>query len=307
MEIIFYCGVGETSWNGKPVTPGNYACISPVYGNKVGKRKENSIKVPKETLIIQDSGAFSDGPEDRLPVEVAAARQITHAYKYKYTNQITHVASYDLLIDERWKNGQRFKERWSEDLAEYAVIETINNAIWLSEHRDIIPNKPGLVLSAQGVTPKQYVSCAEKIIPLLSTNDIFGFGGWCITGKMKIRMMPLLAETMQMVFPKLHNSGIKRVHIWGVMLAEALAQIGYWCSKYNIKLSTDSVGPSTRPAFGSWGYADWRNKDYTQPPTNTRGEHRIQHVAASIQWLNSFDIHKYLNPAYSEYLKDIHI
>lgn len=301
MEITFYCGVGETKWNGVPVTPGKHACISPVYGRTTATRKENRIVIPQECLVIQDSGAFSDGPDNRLDVKTAIARQIVHANKYNYTNQITHVASYDLLIDERWKNGQRFKERWDEKTSKKAVQETVNNAAWLSENRHIIPNNPNLVLSAQGVSPSQYLDCTKRILPYMQEGDIFGLGGWCITGKMKRRMMPVLSQTMRLIFPVLHTAGVQWVHVWGVLLAEALAQIGYWCEKYSIKFSTDSAGPSIRPAFGHWGYADWKDATYRRKPSQQRGEDRVKHVAAVKDWLTDFDIDKYANPEYLIY------
>lgn len=303
MDIKFYCGVGETSWNTCPVTPGPYTCISPVYGNTHHTRKENRIALPNNTAVIQDSGAFSDGIDNRLSVEVASARQIMHAHKYNYAHQITHVASYDLLIDERWKEGVRYKERWTEDIATTAVQETVDNAKWLSNNRHIIPHAPHLVLSAQGVTPNQYLSCTQQIIPYLQKGDIFGLGGWCITGKRKAKMMPILSKTMQLIFPVLHEANVTWVHVWGVLLAEALAQIGFWCNKYNIIFSTDSVGPSTRPAFGKWGYADWINPTYKRKNGKQRGIDRIHHVQKTREWLSEFKLETYLNPKYASFLK----
>lgn len=296
MEIVFYCGIGEKKWNHHPVDPGPYACISPVIGQTEKSHKENSVYVPRDVKVIQDSGAFSDGPNFRVSPEKALERQILHSEKYGYKDQITHLASYDLLIDERWLNGRRFKERWSEDEAETAVKETVDNAVWLSNHRQL-----NLILSAQGTSPQQYKRCAEQIIPLLQDGDIFGFGGWCITGKMRRRMMPLYAETMSLVFPLLGKYNIKRAHLWGVLLAEALAETAYWAYLYDVQISTDSVGPSVRPAFGSWGYADWRDSSYKQPPTSIRGLERARHVKQVRQWLSDFDIDKYLNPMYDVY------
>lgn len=272
-----------------------------MYGSTEKSRKENRVYVPEGTQVLQDSGAFSDGPVHRLTAQQAIDRQIAHAKKYGYWDKVIYVASYDLLIDERWQGGQRFKERWNEQDADFAINETIANAVFLSNNRQQVNGK-ALVLTAQGVSSDQYLQCAKSIIPLIQEQDMFGFGGFCITGKMRRKMMPVFADTVKKVMPEIAGAGIKKVHLWGVMLDEALAQIGYWCTKFNIELSTDSVGPSVKPALGSWGYSDWRNKTYRQPPTAIRGIERAKHVQAVTSWLDTFDINKYLHPLYSSYL-----
>lgn len=291
MEIKLYCGVGEMQWNHHPTGPGSFACISPVCGSTAKTQKENRVRIPKETKVMQDCGAFNDGPSLRLTPEKALERQLNHAKKYNYIDQITHIASYDLLIDERW-NGID---------SSVAVRETVDNAKWLHEHRDLLPEKVNCVLTAQGTTPQEYKECAEQIVPLLQEEDVFGFGGWCSTGKMRRKRMPLLAETMSLVFPVLHKYKIKRVHVWGVILAEALAEMSYWCDLFGIELSTDSVGPSIYPAFGKWGYADWIDKSYVRPDPAIRGLERAKHVQAVRDWLGNFEYEKYLHPLYAEY------
>ena len=96
--ILFYCGVNETTWNKHQVAPGALACVSPVYG--ASKRTKTENRIPTDLLtehIIQDSGAFCDGPEDRLSFAQAMHRQVVHALKYKYERKIEAVATYDLL------------------------------------------------------------------------------------------------------------------------------------------------------------------------------------------------------------------
>lgn len=281
--IRFYCGIGERQWNHHPVAPGSYACVSPVYGNSVESRQENRVAIPDGTLVIQDSGAFSDGPGQRLSYEAALDRQIAHAEKYGYAQHITHRASYDLLIDEKWQDGRRYKSRWTEQDAEVAINRTVNAARYLS-----LKTGPARILSAQGVSARQYLSCAEQIVPLLSNGDVFGLGGWCITGKLPSQMLPVFRETMQLVIPFLGKEGVKRVHIWGVCYAKALGELLYLCDEYGITLSTDSMGPSIRPARGRWGYASWTNPHYRIPPVEIRGLHRAQHVQLTREWLADF-------------------
>src|SRR5258708_3489297 len=87
--IRFYCGVSEQVWNHHPVAPGAYACISPVSGRHEDtpeSRRVNYVRIPPGTAVIQDSGAFSDGPRQRLSVEEALERQIAHAERFGYAS-----------------------------------------------------------------------------------------------------------------------------------------------------------------------------------------------------------------------------
>lgn len=298
VQIGFYCGVNEKDWNHQPVMPGPLACIAPVYGRTEKTRTINRIRVPENTRVIQDSGAFSDGPNFRLSFAQALLRQIKHARQFGYINQVSHVASYDLLIDERWEDGARFKERWAEDTATLAIKETVAAAQWIAQRRRIIerkyPSLEGLILSAQGVTPEQYLQCAESIFGLFQTGDILGLGGWCITGKMPAKMLPVLSETMQKVIPAAAKAGITRAHIWGVIYPPALAWTGSICERHGINLSTDSAGPTMNPVFGEWGYGEWRDRTYQRQPVAYRGLHRIKHVRMTRRWLANFPAERHL-------------
>src|SRR5438552_1185697 len=234
--ILFYCGVNEHQWNHHPVVPGPLACIAPVYGKTVQTKVTNGVTVPPDTEIIQDSGAFCDSFDQRLSFEAALERQIHHAETYHYAAQISHRASYDLLIDEKWEGGVRHKARWSEQDAEIAVEKTIQAAAYLTHHRQGVK----AVLSAQGVSASQYLRCTQQIVPLMETGDVFGLGGWCITGKLPVQMMPVFREVITLVIPFLGREGVKRVHIWGVCYAKALGELLWACDQYGIVLSTDS-------------------------------------------------------------------
>ncbi len=282
--ISLYCGINEQRWNHHPVAPGPLACIAPVYGKTLQTKTCNRVCVPADTSIIQDSGAFSDGIGQRLSVEKALERQLDHAEHYHYAAQVTHRASYDLLIDEKWEGGVRYKARWSEQDAEDAVMTTVDAAAYLASHRYGVK----AILSAQGVSARQYLRCAEQIVPLMEQGDIFGLGGWCITGKLPAQIMPVFRETMSVVIPFLGHEGVKRVHIWGVCYAKALGELLWLCDEHAIALSTDSSGPSVRPAMGEWGYAEWRNPLYIRPSVDVRGLERARHVEATRQWLRSF-------------------
>jgi hypothetical protein len=282
--IELYCGVSESVWNHHPVAPGKLACISPVYGKSVETKTRSSVKVPSDTLVLQDSGAFSDSLDQRLSFGAALDRQHAHAARYGYAAQVTARASYDVLVDEWWKAGVRSKSRWTEVDAEDAIETTVKAATFLAQHRE----KTKLVLSAQGVTAHQYLRCAQRIVPLLAPGDIFGLGGWCVTGKFPKQMMPVFQETMRLVIPYLGREGVKLVHIWGCTYARALGELLWLCDEWGIAISTDSAGPSFKPAMGEWGYAEWRDPTYRQPPVETRGLERARHVQATREWLSNF-------------------
>ncbi len=317
-DIRFYCGVSEGSWNYYPPTPGPLACVSPVYGNTTQRKRASTPCIPAGTHVLQDSGAFSDGPGTRLTFEQVLRRQETHAKRYGYADQIAARASYDLLIDEMWSEDEaiggifrRHKRRWTEAAAEEAVGETVQAARFLAApvHRNGIP----CVLSAQGVSPAQYLRCVQQIVPLLQDGDWLGLGGWCVVGKFPAQMLPLFRETMALVIPFLGREGIGRVHLWGVIFAPALADLLWLCSQYQIVLSTDSIGPAVRPALGRWGYADWCDWSYQSAPSlppereweaapspvrtadgqslmlpRVRGLHRAEHVRQVRAWLARF-------------------
>jgi hypothetical protein len=294
MSIRFYCGINEKVWNYYPVSPGKYACVSPVMGAATRKIKVNPVFVPEGVEVIQDSGAFCDSLATRLSFEGALNRQILHAKRFNYSHLITHRASYDLLVDEKWNDqGERSKIRWEADEAEYAVDETIKAADYLSKHRLGL----GLVLSAQGVTRNQYMRCAEEVVPMMDLDkDIFGFGGWCIIGRKKASLFKDFVEIVSDVVPYLSENGVKKIHIWGVLYSKPLGALLWICDKYNIELSTDSSGPQKRPVFGQWGFADWKDATYQRPPTSTRGQERARHVQAVISWLDDFRSTQYYVP-----------
>lgn len=281
-DLTLYTGVGDLEWAGHfPVTPGLYACISPVYGRTEQSRSEVKVRVPSYTKVIQDSGAFSDSFYKRLCFSEALDRQLEHSEKWGYN--VESVASYDLLIDEKWEGGKRYKSRWAIDEAEGAVKETIEAARFIS--KTPIPSK---VLSAQGVSFEQYMRCSAEILEVFNTDkDIFGLGGWCIAGMRSTFIKPYFNAIMIELIPFLTENKVKKVHIWGVMDTRFLAPLLYLCDKAEIRLSTDSSGPALRPVkFGHWGYKEWTNKHYKVPENRfVAGLHQALHVEWTRDWL----------------------
>jgi len=325
--IRFYCGVGERAYNHHPVSTGPYACVSPVCGTL--KKKTNQVALPQGVRVIQDSGAFNDAcllfrgqerhtclmRQQRLSLKDALKRQDTHAERFGYGPQLEARASYDVLIDETWSEEagelMRTKRRWSEADAAWAVEETVAAAAYLNAHR----NGRACVMSAQGVSVQQYLRCAERILPAMRDGDLFGLGGFCILGRMP-SLLPAFYDIIGRLVPFLGREGVKRVHIWGVCYAPALGPLLYLCDAHGIQLSTDSMGPSTRPVkkdpktgYAVWGYASWRSNTYEVPPvmesckvtdqqgrkaptcspqTRCRGLERARHIALAGDWLAHF-------------------
>lgn len=313
-DILFYCGLNEHTWNHHPMRPGPRVCIAPVYGRTVGTKTVTRVTVPDEVqAVLVDSAAFSDRLDDRLSFEEAKNRQIAHAYQFKYARRVSHLASYDLLIDEKWQDGERSKQRWSREEAERAVRETVAAARYLAHQRRALwgafGHRIGLVLSAQGVEVEQYVRCARQMVPLLEEEDIFGLGGWCITGLLPGVILPSFREIMAELIPYLGSQGVKRVHVWGVIFPEALAYLLALCDRSAMQLSTDSSGPCRYPILGQWGYGSWRQNSYKTPPilasckavdsdghkvptclpdARCRGLERCRHVQLTGDWLAHF-------------------
>lgn len=304
--VRFYTGLGgEKTWNHRPIAPGPYACISPVRNKKItlddgtviNRAQNNYIgSFSKDIRIIQDSGAFTDPWDQRKTYADALDRQERHAIAYGYADQIEARATYDLLIDEVWIDGNRFKRRWSSQDAEAAVDTTVAAARFLHQNRNGVP----LVVSAQGVDAEQYLRCTQRLMPFIQEGDLFGLGGWCIIGKMPKVMMPVFRETISIVIPFLAKEGVKRVHIWGVIYPHALGNLLWQCDQHGIEVSTDSVGPTLAPTRGEWGYGKvkeggwWRK--IQKPPLEIIGLERARHVAETRAWLDNLSETAYYKP-----------
>lgn len=331
-DIQFYCGINARSWAHHPVAAGPLACVAPMYGGRKDTKQVNTITVSSEVkAVLVDSAAFSDKTDERLSFQEALHRQIAHAYRFGYVDRVSHIASYDLLIDEKWQDGERSKIRWSVEEAQEAVQETVAAAHYLAAERKflrgVFGRSVGLALSAQGVEVGQYMHCAEQIVPLMEEQDIFGLGGWCITGLLPDAILPSFYEIMAEVIPYLGKQQVKRVHVWGVIFPEALGYLLYLCDLAGIQLSTDSSGPSRYPTLGQWGYGSWRDPRYKKPSvlasckvvdehgrksptclpgTFCQGLERARHVQLTREWLAHFRerepalYHPSKKPAYTQ-------
>jgi hypothetical protein len=156
------------------------------------------------------------------------------------------IVTYDMLdgVDEVMGDAGRIKRRGDDETASQAVYETIRSARHYKQEEARI--RGAIAYACQGVSTAQYVACAKELIPLVRPGvDWFAFGGLCITGIIRGRMLPVFEGTLGAVMPMLALAGITRAHILGVCLPEAI-QIARRLEKIHaVALSTDSRAPET--------------------------------------------------------------
>lgn len=261
-----------------------------------GKRMFTAAHKPEKVVHAQpvegalDSGAFTDVMENRrLDVESALVRQLAWeriaSEKWGQAFQAARLVSYDRLIDEKWTGTARAKQRWTVKEAESAVAETIAAAKHLDSQRAVLAPRR-LVLSLQGVDAFQYQECAVEVLKLAASDDWIGLGGWCILG-MRKRWMPTFWQTMRLVLPIIAASGVRHIHIFGVLYLPVLGGLLHLADHYGLTVSTDSTAPVLACTWKDWKKAGarmryWRDnvrwwqttlatlrqsEHYTAPPT----------------------------------------
>lgn len=117
--------------------------LSPVRVNSHSRR--TITKVPDcgfldfpNSKILYDSGAFTDVLTNcRVTPEEALSRQLSTLERLPRSRE-TLLVSYDLLIDEKYVNGTRKKERWSISEGNKAVEATVAAAKYLDSQRSIL-------------------------------------------------------------------------------------------------------------------------------------------------------------------------
>ena len=209
----------------------------------------NSLDIANCRLLF-DSGAFPEVRIDRrITPEQALNRQLEQLTQFPVRPQEVWLVSYDRLIDEKYVDGDRKKERWSVEEAEGAVRETVAAAQYLDSQRDRLKEFV-LVQSCQGVDAAQYVDCVRKVLDYCQPQDVLGLGGWCILGKQK-SWLPTFWETIKQIVPLIAEAGIKKIHLFGVTWWKKmsgydhtpLGSLLWLCDLYDISLSCDGRAP----------------------------------------------------------------
>lgn len=203
---------------------------------------------PSSLNALLDSGAFQNVKEGtRLTFDQALERQLNYErymrrrYEAWQNWRAYALVTYDLLIDEKWVNGRKVKERWDESDAWAAVEETVAAAQYFNRNRSTIsPRIP--VMACQGVTASQYRLCVEEVLKSCKPGDWLGLGGWCILG-MKRSWLPTFEQVLLNCIPLIAQSPVNHVHIFGVMWLPAVAKLQWVCDQYGLSCSTDSQKP----------------------------------------------------------------
>lgn len=219
-------------------------CFSVAHRWKGGRDRFSS---PDALHVLGDSGAFSHNPDSRWTFPQHLEKVFEWERNFERAQgwetgafQFAAVASYDVLIDETWVDGDRVKQRWSVAQAQKAVRDTVAAAQYLSEQRHRLGDRK-LLLGCQGVTPQQYARCVEQICAVARPQDWIGLGGWCILGRQQ-HLLPEFEKTLNLIMPLLARR-ISRVHLFGVLWTPALDLFGEACDRFGLQGSTDSVRP----------------------------------------------------------------
>ena len=281
MKLFFT--ISNPHWSGKPIPPelGSF-CVSPVHSNK-GDLKENKIAPIPGAAFILDCGAFQAGP--RLSFRDAWERQLSHAWRNDYLHQVTYIVANDEIIG-------MFDYPGKPDPVT-AVETTIAAAQYARWRRDTHLPEKGLILPVQGATPAQYAACAEKIIPYVHPEkDILGLGGWARIGQYR-SLLPSFATVLRSAIPTAAQAGIRRVHLFGVMLPEALGMLEWWCDQYGIQAQVDSSSPVMKTTRGERGYGDdWEKlESIAHLSLEERREWRYEHRVAHCLYAKEFAAH----------------
>jgi hypothetical protein len=229
------------------------------------------VELKAGARYIIDSGAFQERDMvNRLEPWTALDRQLRLEAQIEYGGHDGHaeaIVTYDMLdgVDEALTEQGRVKRRGDDDSASPAVLETIRSAKYYVTQRHRI--RGAIAYACQGVSTAQYVACAEQLIPLMRPwVDWFAFGGLCITGLIRGKMLPVFEQTLYAVTPMLVAAGVLRAHMLGVCIPEAVRMMRALERTYpTIVFSTDSRAPETAGCIWGRVYKEGRQVDcYTK-------------------------------------------
>lgn len=142
----------------------------------------------------------------------------------------------------------------------------------------------------QGVTPDQYIDdCLVPMLDVMLPGDYFGFGGFCIIGKMRTRMLPVFFETYTRAIVLLKNKGIKRIHLLGVCIPDAVVFANDVARREGMIASTDSSAPEYAAMYNGAIYVNgrWKKGPYT------RAQKYIDYNPCELAMKNIGDYHEW--------------
>ena len=258
--MIFFPSKNRNALNGLPFDPEEItgtAMVNPHYP---------SVSVAHGTEVLIDSGAFQARDlRRRLHPMEALDRQTAFASRLAAGARglKLRVVTYDMLlgVDEALTaDGERVKRRGDARTAAGAVTQTMWSASLYAERREALRRAGvGLCFAAQGATVEQYLRCTRALLDVMEEGDWFAFGGFCIVG-MQPSLKPQFVATVAAVLPLLAARGIRRAHILGVCVHDALLAAAALGRAHGVVLSTDSSSIEVNSVHGKvWDAAHMEN------------------------------------------------
>lgn len=146
---------------------------------------------------------------------------------------------------------------------EDAIATTIAAAKYLASQRHFLQPR-SLVLVCQGASYQQYLYCARKILEHTDRADWLGLGGWKGISE-RSRKLPFFFDVIRELVPEIAQAKVKRLHLFGVLSAIALAPLLWMCDEYGLTLSSDSTRPMLEVVRGCSIEPYWKdNVDWWQ-------------------------------------------
>lgn len=208
-----------------------------------------------------DSGAFQDAgrrqgrvmPWTALREQLKLEEQLRwHLGDESFHFEVVFIYDDVIGVDEELIDGVLVKRRGTTETAAPAVRETLLSARYYASQRHRIKGQIGFV--GQGVTPEQYLWCVRVMRQWMRPGDVFGFGGFCIWGRMPKRITPIAHETISRVTPLLKHHGIRQFHLLGVMYAPAIEWAARLARRQRVRFATDGNGPERGACVGGAVY-----------------------------------------------------
>ncbi len=237
--MIFYPSKNHNDLNGAAFHP------ELITGTCMVNPHHPGVALADGTDVLIDSGAFQKADmHRRLHPAEALRRQATFAAKLAAGRRLTlRLVTYDMLkgVDEALTpEGERIKKRGTARTAAPAVTQTIWSANYYAAQRPWLRRVGlGLCFAAQGATVDQYLRCTRALLDVMEQDDWYAFGGFCIVGRQP-SLKPQFVDTVRQVLPLLAAKGIRRAHILGVCVHDALMAAAELGRQHGVVLSTDS-------------------------------------------------------------------
>ncbi|MBE9015885.1 hypothetical protein IQ272_07005 [Chroococcidiopsidales cyanobacterium LEGE 13417] len=194
-----------------------------------------------------DSGAFSD-LQRRFTPEQALIRQLTWearaSKKLGVSWRCQAIASYDFIVPK----ALQLKSWRLEPDAQTAIDLTVEAAQYITSQRQYLKPRH-LILGCQGTDIEQYRQCVLRVLEYANADDWCGLGGWSKLGTYR-SLLPIFYETLHECIRAIAASRIRHIHLYGVLLEQALAGLLFMADRYHLSVSCDSNRPLldlTRP------------------------------------------------------------